>query len=465
MKFINFFMLLFFLINLSRCSKQQSHQILPPKIKSAQQLQSEKAFLDQLQERTFHYFWNEANPENGLVKDRSTENSPCSIAAVGFALPAWSVGVEHGWITRAAAAERTLTCLKFFMNSEQSSAPLATGYKGFYYHFIDMNTGQRFWNCELSTIDTAWLLGGVRFASQYYHLNNAIENEIRALADSLTFRVDWDWATLPESHKNGSAVSFSWHPEKGLGDRGWIGYYESLFLYILAAGSNYNGAEKAYQKWLSTYEWKEPYPGLGHLAFAPLFGHQWTLMFLDLRSLVDDYLVKKGIDYFENSRRATLVQWKYAIDNPHGWTGYDSLCWGLTACDGPGQKYNTGQLKFHEYAARGTSGPGLDELDDGTIAPTAAAGSIVFAPEIVIPTLISMYERYGEKGLWGRYGFVDAFNPTVNWYDSDYLGIDQGPIILMIENFYSGLIWKYVMQDPVIQRGLKRLNFRSSKSG
>jgi hypothetical protein len=467
-----FLVLALIFVVLNQCNPQNQNQFFnsPPQPINYPLTPEQSAFLDTLQQRTFLYFWHEANPDHGLVKDRSTAGSPCSIAAVGFGIVAWAIGAEHGWITRDQALERTLNCLRFFWRSEQSTAKLATGYQGFYYHFLDMKTGKRFWNCELSTIDTAWLLAGVRFAAHYYHQNSPAEREIRELADRLTFRVNWDWAALPDTGRFGLMPSMGWTPEEGFNPLGWYGYTEAQYIYILAAGSGYRHADKAYQRWFETYHWDEPYPGLAHATFPPLFGHQWTKMFVDLRGLVDDYMAKKSIDYFENSRRATLTQRRYAIDNPstgsgqvpNGWAGYDSLTWGWTACDGPGSKFNTDSWRFHEYAARGISGPRVkhDYQDDGTIAPTAAAGSIVFAPEIVIPTLINMYQKYGARGLWGRYGFVDAFNPTVNWYDSDYLGIDQGPILLMIENFRTGLVWKYCMKDPVIQKGLKRLGFR-----
>jgi hypothetical protein len=447
------------------CNSSNQNQFLnsPTKPIFYQLTSEQSAFLDTLQHRTFLYFWHEANPENGLVKDRSTKDSPCSIAAVGFGIVAWAIGAEHDWITRHQAAERTLNCLRFFWHSEQSTKKLAAGYRGFYYHFLDMKTGNRFWNCELSTIDTAWLLAGIRFAAQYYHQANSMENEIRQIADSLTLRVDWDWATLPDTGRDARLISMGWTPEEGFNPTGWYGYTEAQYLYILAAGTGFKNAERAYEQWLSTYHWHEPYPGLAHVIFQPLFGHQWSFMFVDFRGLVDDYMKAKGIDYFENSRRATLTQRLYALDNPKGWAGYDSLTWGWTACDGPGSDYNFDDKKFVTYAARGTSGPNLAHDDDGTIAPTAAAGSIVFAPEIVIPTLLNMYEKYGKQGLWGPYGFYDAFNPTLNWFNPDYLGIDEGPILLMIENFRTGLVWEYCMKDPVVQEGLVRLGFRKLK--
>jgi hypothetical protein len=221
----------------------------------------------------------------------------------------------------------------------------------------------------------------------------------------------------------------------------------------------YMHAKEAYELWLKDYEWGGGYTEVPHVIFPPLFGHQYSHIFVDFRGLKDRYMIKKGLDYFENSRRATLTQRRYAIDNPGRWIGYDSLTWGLTACDGPGPEYNFDEKQFYRYSARGTSGPGIVSLDDGTIAPTAAGGSIVFAPEAVIPTLMSMKSRYGKKGLWGNYGFFDAFNPTINWFDSDYLGIDQGPIILMIENLRTGFVWEMMMEDPLVQRGLQVLNF------
>ncbi|MBU0475878.1 MAG: Tat pathway signal protein [Bacteroidetes bacterium] len=420
---------------------------------------NESIFLDTLQYRTFKYFWNELNFENGLVKDRSTDYSPASIAATGFAIPIWAIGVEHNWITRKQASDVTLNLLNFLINSEQSESETASGFKGFYYHFLDMKTGKRMWNCELSTIDTAWLLAGLRFASQYFNQENETEIKIRELIEQVTIRVDWTWATLPDTGFYKNTVSLGWDPKNGFSDYGWTGYNESLFLYVIAAGSDYENVSTAYNQWLSKYKWENPYEGLEHVAFPPLFGHQYSHFFIDFRGIADDYMQKKRIDYFENSKRATLVQQKYAIENPLNWIGYDSLTWGLTACDGPGSDNNFDDKKFNHYAARGTSGPNNVHDDDGTIAPTAAGGSIAFAPEIVIPTLINLKEKYGNEGLWGKYGFTDAFNPTVNWYDKDYLGIDQAAIIIMIENYRTGLVWNYTMKDSVIKKGLKKLGF------
>ncbi len=424
----------------------------------------ENVFLDTLQYRTFKFFIDEVNRENGLVPDRTQDWSASSIAAVGWGVVAWAIGAERKWITREESIDLTLTLLRFLINSEQSTAKDATGYRGFYYHFLNMKTGKREWNCELSTIDTSWLLAGIRFASQYYDRENEKEKEIRSLADSLVYRVDWDWTIIQKSKHDGheNLVAMGYRPEEGLGDFGWFGYTEALYLYILAAGTNLSDPQKVYNQWVSGYDWSEPYEGLAHVTFPPLFGHQFSHMFIDFRGLVDNYMKEKGIDYFENSRRATLSNWKYCIDNPMGWIGYDSLTWGISACDGPGDFERDGK-RFYGYAGRGATGPGNVIADDGTITPEAAGGSVPFAPEICIPTLKNFYDKYGSKGLWGKYGFKDAFNLTVDWFDKDYLGLDQGPILIMIENFRTGLIWKYAMKDPIIQRGLKRLGFENQK--
>jgi hypothetical protein len=418
----------------------------------------EEKMLDSIQHQTFLFFLNEHQPEKGIVKDRTTSQSPSSIAATGFGIPAFAVGAERKWITREEAAEITLRILQFFINSVQSTAVNVTGYKGFYYHFLKMDSGTRKWNCELSSVDTGILMMGIIFARNYYDLDNETEQQIRAIAARLLDRIDWNFMLLPDSGRFANTISMGWTPEKGLHYFGWSGYNEALFLYVLAAGSGMTNAGQSYKAWLSSYRWYTPYKGLSHVAFPPLFGHQFSEVFIDFRGIADEYMKEKGIDYFENSRRATYVQRQYATDNPKGWTGYDSICWGVTASDGPPAKYNFDDKKFLGYAGRGTSGPDYNYFDDGTIAPYAALSSLPFAPEIVLPTIKSMNVKYGRK-LWGKYGYYDAFNPTAKWVDDDFLGIDEGPMLLMIENFRTGLIWNHVMKDTIIQKGLNRLSF------
>jgi len=419
---------------------------------------SEERMLDSIQHKTLLFFLNEQHPVKGIVKDRTLSKAPCSIAATGFGIPCFAIGAERNWISREQAAGITLKIMRFFLSSVQSTAKDVTGYKGFYYHFLKMDSGTREWNCELSSVDTGLLMMGIIFARNYYNKENESEKQIRLLAAKLLDRIDWNFMVLPASSKYAFTISMAWSPEKGLEDYGWFGYNEALFLYILAAGSGMNNAEQSYNAWLKTYQWDTPYKGLSHVAFPPLFGHQFSQAFIDFRGIADKYMKEKGIDYFENSRRATYVQRQYATENPKGWTGYDSLCWGVTASDGPPDKYNFDGKKFLGYAGRGTSGPEYNYFDDGTIAPYASLSSLPFAPEIVLPTIKSLNKKLGKK-LWGKYGYYDAFNLTAKWFDDDFLGIDEGPMLIMIENFRTGLVWNYVMKDPIIQKGLNRLGF------
>lgn len=445
------------------CNTQKNLNTFSSKGKVNYNLSKEdELMLDTIQRKTFLFFQNAIDPENGYVKDRAASWAPCSIAATGFGLPTYAVAAERGWITRAEAVTQTLKILRFFVNSEQSADSLSTGYKGFYYHFLNLKTGKREWNSELSTVDTGLLLMGVIFSRNYFNKDDAEEQEIRLLAAKLLGRLDWDFFYLPETSKHPRTISMAWTPERGILNWGWHGYDESLFLYILAAGTGMTNAEASFQATQSYYQWKTPYPGLSHVSFPPLFGHQFTACFIDTRGLVDSYMKEKGIDYFENSRRATLVQQQYAIENPKGWVGYDSLTWGITASDGPGDKYNFGNKKFEGYAGRGTSGRDETIAEDGTLAPYGPLSSIPFTPALSIATIKNMNAKYGDK-IWGPYGFYDSFNPTAKWVDNDFIGIDQGPLFLMIENFRSGMIWKYVMKDPVIQTGLKRLHFEYKK--
>jgi hypothetical protein len=429
------------------------------------------AFLDTLEERTFHYFWDLTNPQNGLTPDRAPSPSFSSIAAVGFALTAYPIGVERRYITRAQAAQRTLTTLRFFWTAPQDSAVSgATGYHGFFYHFLDMGSGQRFQNVELSTIDTSLLLAGILLSQSYYDAADPVEAEIRWLADSIYFRVDWNWAAVRPP-----PVSMGWHPEGGFIPADWIGYNEAMILYILALGSPTHAVDSsAWAKWVSGYQWGT-FQGQDYVQFAPLFGHEYSHVWIDFRGIQDSYMRGRGIDYFENSRRATYAHRAYAGGNPMAWNGYSSQIWGLTACDGPANTtlvLNGRTRQFHTYWARGVS---LAETnDDGTLAPTAAGGAVPFAPEVAIPALITMRETYGSH-LFSTYGFRDAFNPTftatgvavergtvdptLGWFDVDYLGIDQGPILAMIENYRSGLIWSTLRRNPYIVRGLRRAGF------
>lgn len=421
-------------------------------------------FLDTLQRRTIQWFLDVTPKENGLTPDRWPTPSPSSIAAVGFALTIYPIAVERKMITRKEAVERTLNTLRFFWHSTQSSdATGVTGYKGFFYHFIDMKNGIREWSCELSSVDTGLLIMGVLFAQSYYSENTRQEREIRRLADSLYRQIEWPFFTTVSP----PAMNMSWRPEQGFNRSTWNGYNEATFLYIIALGSpTYPLSYDSYNHWLSGYLWKEHY-GQTLVNFMPLFGHQYSHVWIDFRGIRDEYMREKGIDYFENSRRAAYVHRNYAIKNPHQWIDYSDSIWGLTACDGPKDTsfFVKGiKRQFRSYSARGTGAE--EEVDDGTIAPTAAAGCVPFAPEIVVPALKAMKSRYGEK-LWTKYGFVDAFNPTYitpqtpdGWFDHDYLGIDQGPIAIMIENYRNGFVWEVMKKNKYLITGLKNARFR-----
>ena len=431
----------------------------------------QSAFLDTVQRRTFDWFWETTNTANGLVPDRWPTKSFSSIAADGFGLTGYLVGVERGWITREQARDRVITTLRFFWTAPQGAESTnVTGYRGFYYHFLDMERGRRFERVELSTIDTGLLLMGILSARQYFDRADAGDSTVRALADSIYFRVDWLWA------RNGAAsLTMGWHPESGFIDNRWIGYDEAMLLYALALGSpTHPIGPEAWNAWTGGYRW-DRFQGQQYVMFGPLFGHQYSHVWLDFRDIQDAYTRARGIDYFENSRRATLAHRAYATANPGGWRGYADSVWGLTASDGAldSSFVLAGRRRqFHTYWARGA---GADEInDDGTIAPTAAGGSVPFAPEIAIPALMAMRRQYGEP-LFGRYGFVDAFNPSltdvalhvsqgrvqpgVGWFDTDYLGIDQGPILLMIENQRTQLVWRLMRTNPYVVRGLCRAGF------
>jgi len=419
----------------------------------------QRDMLDLLQKESFEYFLCEVNPVNGLIADKTKPDWPASIAAVGLALAAYPVAVERGFISREEAAAKTLATLRFLRNCAQGPEPDATGYKGFYYHFLDMSRGRRALNCELSTVDTALLLAGVLTAAAYFTHDRQDENEIRQVAEHLNRRADWQWAA------NGNpTVSMGWTPETGFLGYSWAGYDEALVLYLLALGSPAHPLPaESYQAWASTYQWRKIY-GYEYLHAGPLFIHQLSHLWVDFRSIQDAFMRERHSDYFENSRRATYVQREYAIRNPQGFVGYGDRCWGLTAGDGPGPATRTirgRQVQFFDYVARGVP----DGPDDGTIAPWAVAASLPFAPEIVIPALEYFIHEVKLKEAH-PYGFKAAFNPTFNavgsprgWISPYHFGLNEGPIVLMVENYRSELLWKLMRRCPPIVQGLRRAGF------
>lgn len=400
-------------------------------------------FLDFLQETAIDFFWYEANPLNGLIKDRSTSGSSCSIASIGFGLTAICIGMDHGWIPAVAGRDRVLTTLKTLYYLPQGSGLSGyAGYNGFFYHFLDMNSGLRAGSSELSSIDTALLLAGILFAKEYFlPFSDSGSHDICLYADSIYDRVNWKWMEAQYS-----GIYMQWTPENQFNNVGpWVGYNEAMIMNTLAAGSPTNPAngKYLYLSWTSGYSWQTQY-GYSYLVFPPLFGHQYSECWIDYRNINDPYMTWKGITYFENSRRATLAQQAYCAANPGHFTAYSDSIWGLTASDDPSG-----------YLAHGAP-PAQD--DNGTLAPTAPAGSIAFTPTQSIEALRAIYNMYRTQ-LVTPYGLGDAFNPSMGWFDNQNIGIDEGPIAIMIENYRTQKVWSLFMQNQDIQNGLKALYF------
>ncbi|HLP96794.1 MAG TPA: glucoamylase family protein [Saprospiraceae bacterium] len=422
--------------------------------------------LDEVQKRHFLYFWELAHPTNFQVPDRYPTDDFSSIAATGFGLSAYLVGAERKWITRAQAAERVLKTLEFLKNLPQGpEASGVAGYKGWFYHFLTTKDALRFKTVELSSIDTGLLMAGVLSCMTYFDQNNPTEEAIRKTADFLYRRIDFGWYMNDQKR-----MSMGWFPERdGFLAADWRGYNEAMILNIMALGSpTHPLPSETWEKWCEPY-FRATFKGQDHVNFGPLFGHQYSHCWIDFRGIQDPYMKNMGIDYFENSRRATLAQQQYCIENPGKFKGYGPTVWGLTAGDGPDTDMMHEGKKIYcpGYGARGVAIDYLD--DDGTIAPTAAISSMPFAPEICMPTLEEMWRRWPV----GKYGFFDGYNETFTeikrspkaqpgypfWVDKDYLGIDQGPIVLMLENYRSGLLWDLMKRNPYIVRGLKRAGF------
>lgn len=418
----------------------------------------------ELKKRTFDYFWETTHTSNFQVPDRYPTLTFSSIAATGFGLSAYLVGIENKYITRAQGAERVLNTLKTLWQLPQGPEPIGMGgYKGFFYHFLTIENPERYKQVELSSIDTGLLMAGVLSCMSYFDMeNDPIEKEIRQVADALYRRVDWSW--MMKSH---GKMSMGWHPEKGFIDSEWAGYNEAMVLIVMAMGSpTFPITNASWSKWCETYR-RDTFYGETNVQFDPLFGHQYSHIWIDFRGIRDSFMTTVGDDYFENSRKATLSNRAYCIANPGNWSGYSDQQWGLTACDGPANKkmmVDGVEKQFFDYRARGAAGTQI--IDDGTISPTAAGGSFPFTPKESEACLEQMWNTHYSE-LIGTYGFKDAFNLTYKdekhpngWFDIDYLGIDQGPILLQIENHESQLIWNVMKKNPYIVAGLKKAGFK-----
>ncbi len=422
---------------------------------------SDEEMLLSLQSDTFNYFVKETNATTGLISDSTHPGCPASIAVVGMAISTYIVGVEENLMPRQEAIERILKIFRFLIYSEQSTSPTATGYKGFYYHFLDMQTGRRAWQSELSTIDTALLIAGVLSAVTYFSNDDEKEKEIRSIGEQLYLRVDWVWAL-----NGGKSITHGWKPKSGFLRYRWNdNYSEALILYILALGSPTFGIHpEGYNKWTSTFTEKEIY-SFQYTYAGPLFIHQFSHLWIDFQGIRDAHNQKTGYDYFENSRRATLIHRQYAIENPLQFEHYSAFCWGLTASDGPGRKttmINGVQRPFFGYKARGAPfGP-----DDGTISPWAVVASLPFAPDIVLETTRHSIEKFSLMHHH-HYGLDASFNPTYpekktnsfGWVSPWKFGLNQAPVIMMIANYRKAFIWDLMKNNKFITTGLLSASF------
>jgi hypothetical protein len=417
--------------------------------------QSHDLLLDRLQRAAFDYFIEYADPITGLVADTSRQDSPASIAVVGFALSCYPVGVERGWIARPDAAGLTLKALRFFWNSPQGPDPDASGHQGFYYHFLHMRTGRRVWKCELSLIDTTLLLAGMLTAAAYFDGAATDETEIRALAAALYRRIDWRWA-----QNGGKTVAQGWKPECGFLNSGWEGYSEATILYVLGVASpTFPLPPDSFAAWTSTYQWENIY-GYEYLYAGPLFIHLFSHAWIDFRGIQDEFMREKGCDYFENSRRAVAVQREYAARNPQGFVDYGPNVWGISAGDGPGNeelRESGRDRRFFGYTDRGVP----FGRDDGTLAPWGMLAALPFSPSSGLAAVRHLIERRPEICVCDR--MSSGFNPSLieqgGWISDGHFGLDQGIVVMMIENHRSGLIWKLMRACPHIATGLRGAGF------
>ena len=401
----------------------------------------DEAFLEDLQKRLFQYFWEQADPHTGIVPDRArTDASPLdehhrnvgSIAATGFGLTGLCIAAERRWIDPPLAVERTRATLRFF-------ADRAFQQRGWFYHWLDTKTGERRWNSEVSSIDTALLLAGVLTVRQCF----ANDPEITRLATKIYRRVDFRWML------NGDPLllSHGWKPETGFLRPRWDTYSEDTILYLLAIGSPvYSIPAKS---WYAL--WKDRYRYEGHAYFTtigvPLFMHQYSHAWVDYRGRRETQ--GDRIDYFENSVNATLAHRAFCMNLAHAFPGYGPDIWGITASD-----------SIKGYLAWG--GPPHDPAIDGTVVPSAAGGSLMFTPELAVRALRKMQETSGEK-IYGRYGFVDAFNPNTGWVNPDVIGINQGIILLSAENARTGNVWRWFMKNGEIPIALRRVGLAEKR--
>ena len=401
----------------------------------AARAQGNDAFLEDLQQRSFRYFWEQADPNTGLVPDRArmdgstlpaSHQNVASIAATGFGLTALCIAADRNWVDQVQVRERARNTLRFF-------DARAFQQHGWFYHWMDAKTGERRWNSEVSSIDTALLLAGVLTVRQCFR----DDLEIVRRAQKIYQRVDFRWML------NGDPLllSHGWKPESGFLRPRWDTYSEDTILYLLAIGSPAHPISSA--SWRAL--WRDRYRYEGHAYFTtigvPLFMHQYAHAWVDYRNRRE--LAGDRIDYFQNSIEATLAHRAFCMNLSHDFPAFGPDVWGITASD-----------SAKGYVAWG--GPPRDLEIDGTIAPSAAGGSLMFTPDVSVRALRTIQEKYGAK-IYSKYGFVDAFNPQTGWVDTDVIGINVGIILLSAENMRTGNVWRWFMQNPEVPLALHRV--------
>jgi hypothetical protein len=388
----------------------------------------DEQFLNDLESADFLFFWEQGSPKTGMVKDRcnvraSDQGIVASIAATGFGLTALCIGEQRGFISRSAALERVFTALRFLWKK-------VPHHRGFFYHFANIDTGERVWDSEVSSVDTAILLCGILTCRQHFK-----HRDVAELADLIFNRVDWTWLS-----EDTTLLPHGWTPELGFLSSRWDYYSELMMMYLLGLGSSAHPLKE--EAWTA---WKRlifEYDGIRFIgAFAPLFVHQYSQAWFDFRGKRDRYA-----DYFQNSILATEVHRRFCIELASQFSDYSDDLWGITASDSE-----------NGYVVWG--GPPAFGGIDGTVVPSASAGSLPFLPEACLRVLKNIRSHYGNA--WSKYGFVNAFNPLKNWYDHDVVGIDTGITMLMAENLRTGFVWETFMKTAEAQRGMQRAGFKS----
>jgi hypothetical protein len=408
----------------TQASVERAQTILSPE---------DDAFLEDLSRRSFMFFWEQADTDTGIVRDRArTDGSPVdgnardvgSIASVGFGLTGLCIAAERGWVTRTAAIVRTRTTLHFFAERMEHQ-------RGWFFHFINLRTGAREWGSELSSIDTALLLAGVLTVGQCF----AGDVEIPRLAETIYRRVDFTWMLAGDP----LLLSHGWKPETGFLEARWDHYCELMIVYLLAIGSPTHAIPA--ESWRA---WRRPVVTFDRYSFIggppPLFVHQYSHAWVDFRGWRERE--PPQVEWWENSVVATRAHKAFCLRLAKEFPGYTENVWGITASD-----------SRHGYVAWG--GPPREGAIDGTVVPCAAAGSLMLAPDIALPAVREMRRRFGDR-IYGRYGFADAFHPTDGWVNPDVIGIDLGITLLSAENLRAGRVWDWFMRNGEIHAAMER---------